>query len=162
MSFGGGAPRSGNMSMDLPLSYQPLNQPERWISGGQAHSLHLYPSLRFDVREEAVTMVVTFTSQFYFEIIGDLKITSASAERQKRSQNLAPALVISFGNSLVFSRKIITSTGFFVLVKRISLPDKLNGTEALAAKDDLWPYGKGVVLEAQRERAQRDLCPCCT
>ena len=36
-----------------------------------------------------------------------------STERQKRSQILAPALVIVSGNSLVFSRKIITSTGFY-------------------------------------------------
>ena len=45
-------------------------------------------------------------------VVGDLKITSTSTERQKRSQNLAPALVILSGNSLVFSRKIITSAGF--------------------------------------------------
>ena len=31
----------------------------------------------------------------------------------KRSQNSAPVLVIISGNSLVFSRKIITSTGFY-------------------------------------------------
>ena len=36
-----------------------------------------------------------------------------STERQKGSQNLAPVLVIISGNSLVFSRKIITSTGFY-------------------------------------------------
>ena len=42
--------------------------------------------------------------------VGDLKITSTSTERQKHSQNLAPVLVIIFGNSLVFPRKIITST----------------------------------------------------
>ena len=34
-----------------------------------------------------------------------LKITSTSTERQKRSQNLAPVVVIISGNSLVFSRK---------------------------------------------------------
>ena len=46
--------------------------------------------------------------------IGGLKITSNSTERQKRSQNLAPVLVIISGNSLVFfSRKPITSTGFY-------------------------------------------------
>ena len=45
--------------------------------------------------------------------IGDLEITSASNERQKRSQNLAPVLVIISGNSLAFSRKMITSTVFF-------------------------------------------------
>ena len=45
--------------------------------------------------------------------IGDLKITSTSTERQKRSQNLAPVLVIISGKSLVFSRKIITSTDFY-------------------------------------------------
>ena len=44
---------------------------------------------------------------------GDLKITSTSTERQKRSQNLAPVLVIISGHSLVFSRKIITSLGFY-------------------------------------------------
>ena len=43
-----------------------------------------------------------------------LKITSASTERQKRSQNLAPVLVIISGNSLVFSRKTVTSTGFYL------------------------------------------------
>ena len=42
-----------------------------------------------------------------------LKITSTSTERQKGSQHLAPVLVIISGNSLVFSRKIITSTGFY-------------------------------------------------
>ena len=45
--------------------------------------------------------------------LGDLKITSTSTERQKRSQNLAPVLVIISGKSLVFSRKIITSTDFY-------------------------------------------------
>ena len=45
--------------------------------------------------------------------IGDLKITSTSTERHKRSQNLAPVLGIISGNSLVFSRKIISSTGFY-------------------------------------------------
>ena len=45
--------------------------------------------------------------------IGDLKLTSTSTERQKRSQNLAPVLVIISGNSLVFSRKITTSTCFY-------------------------------------------------
>ena len=33
--------------------------------------------------------------------------------RQKRCQSLAPVLVIIFGNSLVFSRKNMTSTGFY-------------------------------------------------
>ena len=46
-------------------------------------------------------------------VFGDLKITSTSTERRKRRQNLAPVLVIISGNSLVFSRKIITSTGFY-------------------------------------------------
>ena len=44
---------------------------------------------------------------------GGLKITSASTERQKRSQNSAPVLVIISGSSLIFPRKIITSTGFY-------------------------------------------------
>ena len=47
-------------------------------------------------------------------MIGDLKISSTSTERQKRSQNLAPVLVIISGNSLVFSRRIITSIGFYL------------------------------------------------
>ena len=33
-------------------------------------------------------------------------MTSTSTERQKRSQNLAPVLVINSGNSLIFVRKI--------------------------------------------------------
>ena len=40
-------------------------------------------------------------------------MTSTSTERQKQSQNLAPVLVIISGKSLVFSRKIITSTDFY-------------------------------------------------
>ena len=36
-----------------------------------------------------------------------------STEGQKRHQNLAPVLVIISGKSLVFSMKIITSTGFY-------------------------------------------------
>ena len=43
----------------------------------------------------------------------ETQITSTSTERQKRRQNLALALVIISGNSLVFSRKMITSTGFY-------------------------------------------------
>ena len=46
-------------------------------------------------------------------VCGDLKITTTSTEGQKRHENVAPVLVIIFGNSLVFSRKIITSTGFY-------------------------------------------------
>ena len=46
--------------------------------------------------------------------LGDLKITSsASTQRQERSQNLAPVLAKNSGNSLVFSRKLITSSGFY-------------------------------------------------
>ena len=44
---------------------------------------------------------------------GDSKITSTSTERQRRSQNLAPVLVILSGNSLVFSRNIISSARFY-------------------------------------------------
>ena len=44
--------------------------------------------------------------------LGDLKITSTSTERQKRSQNLSPVLVIISGSYLVFSRKSkVTSVG---------------------------------------------------
>ena len=39
--------------------------------------------------------------------IGDLKFTSASTERQKSSQNLAPVLVMISGNSLVFCRNLL-------------------------------------------------------
>ena len=49
--------------------------------------------------------------------IGDLEITSTGTERQKRSQNLAPVLVITSGNFLVFSRKSITSTGFYRVLR---------------------------------------------
>ena len=42
----------------------------------------------------------------------ETKKYQCQTERQKRSQNLAPVLVIISGNSVVFSRKIITSTGF--------------------------------------------------
>ena len=41
------------------------------------------------------------------------KISNASIERQKRSQYLAPVLVLISGNSLVFSRTIIASTSFY-------------------------------------------------
>ena len=45
--------------------------------------------------------------------LGTSKITSTSTEGQKLHENLAPVLVIISGKSLVFSRKIITSTGFY-------------------------------------------------
>ena len=51
--------------------------------------------------------------------IGDIKITSTSTEKQKRSQNLAPVLVIISGISLVFSVKIFTSTGFYRCCQQI-------------------------------------------
>ena len=41
------------------------------------------------------------------ELIRDLEITCTSTERQKRSQNLAPVLVIISGNSLVFLGKCL-------------------------------------------------------
>ena len=62
------------------------------------------PALFFKCRKGS------FASSFS---LGDLKITSTSTERQKRSQCLAPVLVIISGNSLVFSRKLITSIGFY-------------------------------------------------
>ena len=61
----------------------------------------------------ATTKFPAERSSFITLYIGDLKITSASIERQKRSQNLAPVLVIISGKSLVFSRKLITSTDFY-------------------------------------------------
>ena len=42
-----------------------------------------------------------------------LNITRASTERRKQCQNLAPGLVTMSGISLVFSRKILTGTGFY-------------------------------------------------
>ena len=42
-----------------------------------------------------------------------LKNYQHSTEGQKFNENLAPVLVIISGNSLVFSRKIITSAGFY-------------------------------------------------
>ena len=42
-----------------------------------------------------------------------LKNYQYSTERQKRNQYLAPVLAIISGNSLVFSRKNFTSTGFY-------------------------------------------------
>ena len=39
--------------------------------------------------------------------LGDLKITSASTERQKRSQNLAPERAIISGNSWYFLGKLL-------------------------------------------------------
>ena len=67
----------------------------------------LQPSLLSKSLRETKTVSSTAIHQ---KILGDQKITSTSAERQKRSQNLAPVLVTISGNSLVFSRKIITST----------------------------------------------------
>ena len=56
-----------------------------------------------------------YTHNFYCWGIhfGAWKITSTSTEGQKLHENLAPVLVIISGKSLVFSRKIITSTGFY-------------------------------------------------
>ena len=74
------------------------------------------------------------------EKLGDLNITSASTERQKRSQNLAPVLVINSGNSLVFSRKIITSTGFY----RCSPPRRVSTS---SGKNQSLGFGKRGLLE---------------
>ena len=64
-------------------------------------------------RKKPISLERLKTSSFF----GDLKITSTSTERQKHSQNLAPVLVIHFGNSLVFSRKTITSIGFLPVLR---------------------------------------------
>ena len=40
-------------------------------------------------------------------------MTSTSTEGQKLHENVAPVLVIISGKSLVLSRKVITSTGFY-------------------------------------------------
>ena len=52
-------------------------------------------------------------ASFVLYPFGDVKITSTSTERQKRSQNVSPVLVIISWNSLVSSRKIIASTAFY-------------------------------------------------
>ena len=89
------------------------------------------------------------------------KMTSTGTERQKRSQNLAPVLVILSGNSLVFSRKIITSTGFClccaagasapVVVKyqspRGSRPGKFG---ELLGKPGDFPEARGSLTPSQR------------
>ena len=48
-----------------------------------------------------------------FAAVRRLQNYQYSTERQKGCQNLAPVLVIISGNSLVFSRKSIISTGFY-------------------------------------------------
>ena len=101
-------------------------QPKKSIAGaeqnpecrcGRGGSLSTCP---FEKQKLSRQTENVFSSQFctslssnFFVKLGDLKITSTSPERQKRSGNLAPVLVIISGNSLVFSRKIITSTGFY-------------------------------------------------
>ena len=54
-------------------------------------------------------------SEGYCAIWGGISHWAAkpSTERQKRGQNSAPVLVIISGKSLAFSRRIITSTGFY-------------------------------------------------
>ena len=49
-------------------------------------------------------------ARFY---IRSLKNYQCSTEGQKLQQNLAPVLAIISGTSLVFSRKIVTSSGFY-------------------------------------------------
>ena len=80
-------------------------------------------ALLCDTGEVSSVAPITFVPEIQLQPLdarvqlGDLKNTSTSTERQKRSQNSAPVLVISFGNSLVFSRKIITSTGFLPVLR---------------------------------------------
>ena len=92
--------------------------------------------------------------------LGDLKITSTSTERQKRSQNLAPVLVIISGNSLVFSRKIITSTGFYrccapgasapVVVKNQSpIPPQMKNLCVFGIRQEILPLDGRLERNAQ-------------
>ena len=90
--------------------------------------------------------------RIFWPCFGDLKIftTSTSTERQKRSQNLAPVLVIISGNSLVLSRKMITSIGFYrgcvpgasALVVKNQSPIVSSGVQAPPPKK-FTPKGKG-------------------
>ena len=54
-----------------------------------------------------------FVTRSFPPFFGAWKITRTSTEGQKLHENLAPVLVIISGKSLVFSRKIVTSTGFY-------------------------------------------------
>ena len=55
---------------------------------------------------------VQLASSVLVAMFGDETITSTSNERQKRSQYLAPVLVIISENSLVFSRRILPALVF--------------------------------------------------
>ena len=68
----------------------------------------------YSLREENVRMLLSPGENGLDSLFTEVrKITSTSTKRQKRSQNLAPVLVIISGNSLEFSRKIIASTCFY-------------------------------------------------
>ena len=88
-SMGNKVPWKTGMPIYLPVTSRPL----------------------ISLQKEAVSSPCNFATA-HLTALGDQRITSTSTERQKRCQNLAPAPVIISGNSLVFSRKIITSTGF--------------------------------------------------
>ena len=83
------------------------------LSNGFAHCnthRHTHTQLHQHTPTQARAHTHTHT---YANFTRRLKITSTSTERQKRSQNLAPVLVIVSGNFQVSSRKIITSTGYY-------------------------------------------------
>ena len=101
-----------------------------------------------------------------FSPIGDLKITSTSTERQKRSQNLAPVLVTISGNSLAFSRKLITSTGFYrCCAPGASAPVVVKISHPLQARKGVVPLmflGKldPLILLLCECRREREGCHC--
>ena len=71
------------------------------------HSESVFPEIGVVPR-----LLINHLNFFHFIFLGDFKISSTSTERQKRSQNLAPVLVIISGNSLVLRpRCVSTSSG---------------------------------------------------
>ena len=84
-----------------------------WARLGQLVGLQLFASHFLKSVSLSLSFSFSFSRCLCLRLLGDIKITSTSTERQKRSQNLAPVLIMIYGNSLVFSRKIITSTGLY-------------------------------------------------
>ena len=61
---------------------------------------------------------------------------------KKRSQNLAPVLVIISGNSLVFSRKMITSTDFYWCCAAGASAPVVAKNQSPSYSGDLGPSGR--------------------
>ena len=107
------------------------------------------------------------------------KITSTSTERQKRCQNLAPVPVIISGNSLAFSREIITSAGFYwCCAAGASAPVVVKNQSPIATvfrpfdRDPLGTFfgcwsgcfqcfrAFGTSVDGHRDCKSRDFCEC--